>query len=152
MSDETVWEELNAYRMSDADAEKVIATAPGCTVSWTRKDGHPISVWVFHAVIDGDIYLTTTENRPKTAAWKRDPRTSAVFVKPETGAVTVVGRVELSDDPGLRHKMLEALTVKMGLDGKEAESWIAHMDSEGRLTARLVREKLITFDERKISF
>jgi len=149
---EQAWEELSSFRMSREDAYGVVERALGCTVCWTRKDGHPLSVYVYHALIDGEIYVTTTENRPKTTAWKRDPRTSLVVSEPGTGCVTVVGRVELNRDRAFQRRFLEALCDKSGLQGKARAGWLAHMDSDGRLTARIVVEKLITFDERKISF
>jgi nitroimidazol reductase NimA-like FMN-containing flavoprotein (pyridoxamine 5'-phosphate oxidase superfamily) len=149
---EEAWEDLNSFRMSREDAYGVIGRALGCTVCWTRRDGHPLAVHVYHALIDGEIYVTTTENRPKTTAWKRDPRTALVVSQPGTGCVTVVGRVELSDDRAFQRRFLEALCDKMALKGAARAAWIAHMDSDGRLTARIVVEKLITFDERKISF
>ena len=152
MSDEIVWENLSSFRMSTEDAYEVIAKASGCSVSWVRQDGHPLSVWVSHALVDGEIYVTTTTNRPKTVAWRRDARTSLVFGLTGTGAVTVVGRVELSDDAVLRRRFLEAVCDKMELDGASRESWMKYMDSDGRLTGRIVVEKLITFDERKLSF
>ena len=152
MADQKEWEDLNQFRMTDEDAWKVIASTPGCTVTWTRRDGHPLGVWVSHAVLDGDLYVTTTANRPKTNAWKRDPRMSAVFAKPGTGSVTVVGRVEPRDEPGLQRRFLEALCEMLSIAPANRESWISHMDTGGRVVCRVAVEKLITFDERKLEF
>lgn len=144
------WEELDAYRLSRADAFLVVERATGCTVTWTRRDGHPLAVWVWHALLDGEVLVTTTENRPKTAAWRRDPRTSMVFAAPGIGAVTLVGRVSLTDETALRRRFLEALCDKAGLRGEARTAWLGHMDTAGRLTGRLAIEKIISFDERKL--
>jgi len=153
MSDEVKWEELGSFRMSDEDAHKLIDKAPGCAACWVRKDGHPLAVWISHARLDdGEIYVTTTDNRPKTTAWKSDARTSLVFGVPGMGAVTVVGRVELKDDAALRLRFLETLATKMGLSGAPRTSWIGAMNSDGRLIGRIAIERLITFDERKLSY
>jgi hypothetical protein len=152
MPDDIKWEKLDAFRMDQATIDEVVREAPGCTVCWTRPDGQPLGVWVSHAVLEGVIHVTTTRNRPKTAAWERDARMSAVFVVPGKGAVTAVGRVALSDDAGLRHRFLEALCDKMGLKGTHRQRWISSMDSDGRLTGRVNVDRYITFDERKISF
>ena len=149
---ETVWEDLNAFRMTEADAWKVIDAAPGCVVTWTRRDGVALGVWVSHAILDDGLWVTTTENRPKTRAWHRDPRLSACFAVPGQGSVTIVGRVELTDDRLMRRRFLEALVVKLGIPRPAQESWIAHMDSDGRLVGRIVPERWISFDERKLSF
>jgi hypothetical protein len=152
MADEPAWEDLSDFRMSRADAFDLIDKAPGCAVTWVRPDGHPLAVWVSHALLDGEIHLTTTDNRPKTRAWGRDARTSAVFAVPGHGSVTAVGRVELSDDATARRRFLQALADKLAIPGPKQASWIGFMDSDGRLTGRLVVERLITFDERKLAF
>lgn len=152
MADQEAWEDLNAFRMDDEDAWQVIADAPGCTVTFARKDGHTIGVWVSHAVMDGDLYVTTTANRPKTLAWERDPRMSACFAVPGTGAVTVVGRVELGENPQLRRRFLEALCDRLAVPSEARDSWIDHMDTDGRVLGKVSVEKLITFDERKLEF
>jgi hypothetical protein len=152
MSDDKAWEDLSDFRMSKDDAWAVIAAAPGCAVTWTRPDGHPLAVWVSHAVLDGEIHLTTTENRPKTRAWQRDARTAAVFAIPGQGAVTAIGRVDLSDDPVRRRRFLQALADKLGIEKPKQASWIGFMDSDGRLTGRLVVDRLISFDERKLAY
>ncbi len=152
MSDDVKWEKLDTFRMTDEQADEVIAAAPGCAATWVRKDGHPLAVWISHAVVDGELYVTTTENRPKTTAWKKDNRTSLVFAVPGMGAVTVIGRVELHEDADLQTRFLETLATKMGLDGTTRRNWIKSMNTDGRLIGRIIRERLITFDERKLSF
>ena len=152
MATDEAWEDLAGFSMSRADAFAVIAQAPGAAVTWARRDGHTLAVWVSHALLDGELFVTTTDNRPKTRAWRRDGRTSAVFGVPGLGTVTVVGRVVLSDDPGLRRRFLVALAEKLGIAVDKRESWIGHMDSDGRLTGHVEVEKLITFDERKLVF
>lgn len=150
MADDVVWEDLNAFRMSEADAWQVIDAAPGCVVTWVRRDGVALGVWVSHARLDGGLWVTTTNNRPKTRAWRRDPRLSACFAVPGTGSVTVVGQVELTDDPTLRRRFLEALVVKLGIPGETRDAWLQAMDSAGRIVGRIVPERWITFDERKL--
>jgi hypothetical protein len=150
MADDTAWEDLNPFRMDQDAINEVMRTAPGCTVTYSRKDGHPMGVWVSHAILDGELYVTTTSNRGKTAAWNRDPRMSAVFSLPGTGAVTVVGRVSLVDDPELRHRFLSALADKSRLSGERRDLWFKHMDTEGRMTGKVTVEKYVTFDERKL--
>ncbi len=150
MSSSPVWEDLNPFRMDQDTIDEVIGKAIGCTVCYTRRDGQPVGVWVSHAVIDGELYVTTTENRGKTASWRRDPRTSVTFAVPGIGSVTVLGRVTLSDDPGLRHRFLAALADRMGIQGGQRDQWFQHMDTEGRVTGHITAERYISFDERKL--
>lgn len=152
MADDTAWESLNAFRMSEADAWRTVDAAPGCVVTWTRRDGHPLGVWVTHAVLDGVLWLTTTVGRPKTSAWLRDPRMSAVFGVPGMGSVTVVGRVELREDRAAQRRFLEAIRDRLAIPAEHQASWMGHMDSDGRLVGPVMVEKLITFDETKLQF
>jgi hypothetical protein len=150
VADDVVWEDLNAFRMSEADAWQLIDAAPGCVVTWVRRDGVALAVWVSHALLDGELWVTTTVDRPKTVAWRRDPRLSACFGVPGMGSVTVVGKVELDDDAALRRRFLEALVVKLGIPEAARGGWLQSMDSDGRLVGRIVPERWITFDERKL--
>jgi hypothetical protein len=150
MTNEAKWEDLNPFRMDQATIDEVMNEARGCTVTYTSKNGHPVGVWVSHAILDGQLHVTTTGNRGKTSAWKRDPRMSAVFAVPGKGSVTVIGRVELTDDPELRHRFLGALADKSGLTAEMRVLWFKHMDTEGRVTGRVIAEKYVTFDERKL--
>lgn len=152
MGDDVKWEQLDSFRMSDEDAYDLIAKAPGCAACWTRQDGHPLGVWVTHVVLDGKIYVTSTENRPKTRAWLRDERTSLVFGVPGLGSVTVVGRVRLTVDPPLQIRFLEAMADNMQLSGKLRLGWLKAMDTTGRLVGCIEVERLITFDERKLRY
>jgi hypothetical protein len=138
--------------MSDADAWRTIDAAPGCVVTWARRDGHALGVWVTHAVLDGVLWLTTTVGRPKTGAWLRDPRLSAVFGVPGTGSVTVVGRIALREDRAQQRRVLAAICEQLKIPAASRASWMGHMDSDGRLIGPVTVEKLITFDERKLQY
>lgn len=147
---EHVWEDLTPFRMNKQEIDEIINEAPGCTVCWARKDGHPVGVYVSHVVLDGDVYLTSTLNRPKTNVWKRDPRVAVSFGIDGKGAVTIMGHVELSEDARLRRRWLEGLADRAGYTGAHRDGWMAHMDTDGRIIARVVPEKYITFDQRKL--
>ena len=152
MADDQKWEQLDSFRMTDEDAYALIEKAPGCAATWIRKDGHPLGVWITHVVLDGKIYVTSTENRPKTTAWLKDGRTSLVFGVPGFGSVTAVGRVELENNPPLQTRFLEAMAAHMKLTGDARTTWLKAMDTDGRLVGQLVVDRLITFDERKLSY
>ncbi|MCC6382220.1 MAG: pyridoxamine 5'-phosphate oxidase family protein [Dehalococcoidia bacterium] len=145
-----VWENLSPFRMDQETIDEVINEARGCAVCYVKKDGQPVSVWVSHAVMDGKIYVTTTENRGKTARWRADPRTSLTFAVPGKGAVTVLGTVTLDPDPVLRRRFLETLADRGGQTGERRELWMKHMNSEGRVTGLITPKQYITFDERKL--
>ena len=109
-----------------------------------------MAVWVTHAIIDGAVWVTTTSNRSKTQAWQRDPRTAAAFGVPGLGSVTLLGRVELSDDAANRQRFLDALFPRVGYPDSVREVWMNAMDTPDRVTGPILPEKYITFDERKL--
>ena len=151
MANTEEWEDLNAFRMTDADAWATIDAAKGGAVTWVRPDGHPLAVWVTHGIVDGRLWLTTTAGRPKTTAWLRDSRMSAVFGVPGTGSVTVVGRVTLREDRTAQRRVLEAIADRLEIDAGR-NTWMQAMDTDGRLVGPVTVEKLITFDERKLQY
>ncbi len=146
---ERMWEDLSPFRLDKEGIDQVIAEAAGCAVTWVAKNGRAMGVYVSHAVIDGEVWVTTTGNRSKTRAWTRDPRTAAVFGGPR-GSVTLLGNVELSYDAGNRTRFLNALYDKTGGPEEGRAPWLHHMDSEGRMTGPIKAEKYITFDPQKL--
>mgnify|MGYP003987252109 CR=1 FL=1 len=148
---ERVWEYLTPYRLDEEGPWQVINEAAGCAVTWVAPNGRAMGVWVSHAVIDGEVWVTTTGNRSKTRAWNKDPRTVAIFGGPR-GSVTVLGDVDMSDDATDRTRFLNALYDRG--EGEKTEEgralFLKHMDSEGRVTGPIKAEKFITFDPFKL--
>ena len=151
-ADDVVWEDLSPFRMDQTAIDETITEASGCTVTWVAANGQSMGVWVSHAVIDGEVWLTTTGNRSKTRAWKRDPRTSVVFSHPTRGSVTIVGTIDLHDNAEERTAFLTELFNRGGQPEELRELWMKHMDSEGRLVGPVKVKKYITFDQRKLVF
>jgi hypothetical protein len=137
-------ENLDPFRMTPEETAEVIAQAPGCMVTWLRRDGHPAGAYVQSVVLDGQIYVTSTADRGKNIAWRRDPRTTAVFEMPLHGGVTVLGRVEFDDDPALRRRVLDAMADGIGVQGELRERYLSHLDTPSREVMRIVAEKYVT--------
>jgi hypothetical protein len=149
---EHVWEDLSPFRMDQKAIDECIAAAPGCTVTWVDDTGLAMGVWVSHVVMDGQVWLTTTGNRSKTRAWKRDPRTTVVFGVPAIGSVTIVGTIELRLDPVMRTRFLNTLFDRGGSPEAMRKDFLKHMDTEGRWVGPVKVKKYITFDQRKLVY
>ncbi len=130
--------------MTAEETAEVIKLAAGCMVSWLRRDGHPAGAYVQSVVLDGRIYITSTAGRGKNVAWRRDPRTSAVFEVPLKGGVTVLGRVEFDPDPALRRRVLDAMADGIGVQGELRARYLSHLDTPSREVMRIVPEKYVT--------
>jgi hypothetical protein len=137
-------ENLDPFRMTAEETAEVIKQAAGCMVSWLRRDGHPAGAYVQSVVLDGRIYITSTAGRGKNVAWRRDPRTTAVFEVPLKGGVTVLGRVEFDPDPALRRRVLDAMADGIGVQGELRARYLSHLDTPSREVMRIVPEKYVT--------
>lgn len=146
------WEDLSPFRMDQKAIDETIEASSGCTVTWVDDTGQSMGVWVSHVVMDGDVWLTTTGNRSKTRAWKRDPRTSVCFGVPAIGSVTIVGTIELRDDPVMRTRFLNTLFNRGGSPEHMRADFLKHMDTAGRLVGPVKVKKYITFDQRKLVY
>ncbi len=137
-------ENLDPFRMTAEETAEVIKEATGCMVTWIRRDGHPAGAYVQSVVLDGRIYITSTAGRGKNVAWRRDPRTTAVFEAPLKGGVTVLGRVEFDPGPALRRRVLDAMADGIGVQGEARERYLSHIDTPSREVIRIVPEKYVT--------
>jgi hypothetical protein len=149
-TNEQEWEDLSPFRLDQHGIDLVIRESPGCAVTWVAGNGRAMGVWVTHAVIGGEVWVTTTGNRAKTKAWRRDARTSAVFGVPKLGSVTLLGRIDLRDDDAQRRRFLEELFGRLYHPESVRARWMAAMDTAGRWVGPIHAERYITFDERKL--
>jgi hypothetical protein len=137
-------EKLDPFRMTAEETAEAIREASGCMVTWRRRDGHPAGAYVQSVVVDGQIYVTSTADRGKNIAWRRDPRTSAVFEVPLKGGVTVLGRVVFENDPALKQRVLDAMADGVGVQGEARDRYLSHLDTDSREVIRIIPEKYVT--------
>jgi hypothetical protein len=149
MADEPM-ENLALFRLTEEETAQVITEAGGGTVTWLRRDGHPTAAYVQIEVIDGQIYTTSTNDRGKNKAWRRDPRTAWVFDVPNKGGVTAIGRVVFEADPALKMRVYNAQADMGHLTGKKRENFIGHINTRGREVVRLVVDKYVTLHTGKV--
>ena len=118
--------------------------AYGGTVTWRTKDGGVASAYVGFAVLDREIYTTTTKGRAKTFAWQRDPRAAMVIMsRDRQRSTTVYGKVELiSDDREVTRFAIGFSRYRGG--AQEIGPGIQSFDSPGRFAVRFVPERFVT--------
>jgi hypothetical protein len=143
-------ETLALFRLTGEETAQVIKEAGGGTVTWRRRDGHPAAAYVAIEMIDGHIYTTSTNDRGKNTAWRRDPRTAFVFDVPGKGGVTAIGRVVFEDDPAVKMRLYNVMADRVRLKGGKREKFIAHMNTKGREVMRLMVEKYVTLHTGKV--
>jgi hypothetical protein len=143
-------ENLKLFALTEDETAKVINEAGGGTVTWVRRDGHPTGAYVQIVVVDGQVYTTSTDDRGKNKAWRRDPRTAWVFDVPGKGGVTVIGKVVFIEDPALKMRVFNTMADAVNLKGPTREKFIGHINTSGREVMRLVPEKYVTLHTGKV--
>lgn len=143
-------ENLALFKMTEEETAEVIRQAGGGTVIWSRRDGHPTGAYVQTVVVDGQVYTTSTDDRGKNKAWRRDPRTAWVFDVPGKGGVTVIGRVQFEEDPALKMRVFNAMADAVSMKGAAREKFIAHINTRGREVMRLIPQKYVTLHTGKV--
>ena len=143
-------ENLALFKLTQDETAQIIKEAGGGTVTWARRDGHPVGAYVQIVVMDGKIYNTSTDDRGKNKAWRRDPRTTWVFDVPGKGGVTAIGKVVFEEDPALKMRVYNTMADAVQLKGEARERFIAHINTRGREVMRLVPEKYVTLNTAKV--
>ena len=158
MSEETIrpkWftrRNIEPFTIGDAAVEKIINEATHAVVSWVTKDHKPASAVMLYRVINGVITITSTTNRAKYHAWRRNP--SACFCIWEPGnigrQVTLRGTVAITKDAALLRAFTESfLSMRPGSKPPTEERLLKEIekfDAPDRHMMQLTIEKTLTHD------
>lgn len=94
--------------LDDSAAWKLIETAHTGILTTTRRDGRPIALPVWFAVIDRRIYVRTPAGAAKLARLRRDPRCAFLVEQgrhwSELAAVSVDALATIVDDEAERER------------------------------------------------
>jgi len=122
-----------------------IVHAYGGAIGWPTKDASVASAYVGFAVLDGELWTTTTKGRGKTYAMLRDPRAVFVIVSADRQrSTTVYGTVELSNEDR------DVTRFAIGFSRYRSGGWseigpgIASFDSAGRYAVRFIPTRFVT--------
>lgn len=140
------------FTLDEAAVESIITSATHAVVSWVTKTQEPASAVMLYMVIDGAITITSTTNRAKYHAWRRNP--AACFCIWEPGnigrQVTLRGNVSITQDAELLRKFTAAfLTMRAGGEPpskKRLAEEVGKFDAPDRHMMQLNVEKTLTHD------
>lgn len=150
------WEDVRAYTLDEAAEQELLERQTECTFIWVGKDGHPMGVVMNYMFRRGSFWLTATEQRPRIAAVRRDPRVSISITSKGSGITpsrslsykclgTVHDDVETS-----AWFVPEFARVLRPESAQAAASFAAHLDSPGRVVLELRPLVRIGFDSAKM--
>lgn len=150
--------DLRPFTLSDEEAWELITSPPWrCVIAWVTRENQPVVAPMSGTPRDlsiawGPRMLTTTKNRDKVKAFRRNPAISLCFQNAEGSKhVTVRGRLD-SDDPELIRRWITSFVDSYGhhLSLEEKQLEIARYSSPDRLILIVTVEKLLTFDRERM--
>lgn len=132
-------------RMAFLQQERVVSVAS------TGPDGRIHLAPLWYGFIDGCIAFTTYGRSQKVRNIERDPRVTALVEGgteyEDLRGVEIVGRAELIDDPRLAEDLGRSIRVRYYGDD---ESGPRHGDLSKRTIVKIVPEKIVSWDHRKL--
>lgn len=143
---------IDPFTIPEPEIAKIIDDATHAVVSWVTKDHKPASAVMLYMVIDGVITLTSTTNRAKYHAWRRNPAASFCIWEPGNigRQVTLRGSVTITQDPELLSRFTESfLTMRAGGEAPTQERLAEEIEkfaAPDRHMMQLTVEKTLTHD------
>ena len=111
------FEDLTHGALDPQTEERLIAAQTECTFMWATREGWPLGVIMSYLARDDHFWLTTTTNRGRVAAIRRDPRVAIVITSTGTPlghgkTVTYRGTCAVHDDEQTKGWFYPALGVR----------------------------------------
>jgi hypothetical protein len=143
--------EISPFVLEDAEVDEILGKATHAVVSWVTKDNKPVSAVVVYVLVDGVITITSTTNRAKYHAWRRNPAASFCIWDPENigRQITLRGQIEIVQSAELLRRFTEIfLTQRMGTPPlpERLAAEVDKFDAPDRHMMQLHVEKVLTHD------
>ena len=151
----TEWEtrrNISSFILPESEISSIFSRGSHAVVSWVTKSNQPVTAVMLFAVVDGLITVTSTTNRAKYHAWRRNPSSSFCIWDPENigKQITLRGNMKISqDDDLLREYTRYFLTRAMGgkAPSKERlERELATFLAPDRYMMQLLVDKTLSHD------
>jgi nitroimidazol reductase NimA-like FMN-containing flavoprotein (pyridoxamine 5'-phosphate oxidase superfamily) len=144
---------LGPYSLSEEECRQIINSPPWyCVIAWVTKNCQPVACASAYAVLDGKVMLSSTSNRDKVKAFRRNPAVSLCFEAKGMKQVTARGRVEISADTELVRRWVEEhmATFDRSMTDKERALAIQRYMSPDRVILIAHIDRLRSFDGGKM--
>ena len=147
--------EISPFTLDDAEVDEILNKSNNAVVSWVTRDHKPVTAIVTYVLVDGVITLTSTTNRAKYHAWRRNPAASFCIWDPANigREVTLRGTVDIIRSADLLRRFTEIfLTRRLGTppSPERLAEEVARFDAPDRHMMQLRIEKVLTHDLTKL--
>lgn len=151
------YEDVRAFTLDSDRQELLLQSQNECSFVWSTRDGWPVGVIMSYLWRDGRIWLTSSSQRKRIVAVRRDDRVCVIVSSAGTPlgpgkTVTLKGRCALHDDAETRAWFYPALAAAVfGDDERRQASFVRRLDSANRLVLEVTPVALITHDIDKLA-
>jgi general stress protein 26 len=151
------YEDVRPYALEQQEREQLLAEANECSFVWCGKDGWPLGVTMSFVWRRGRVWLTTSAQRQRVRAIRRDPRVSVIvsssgLLGGPGRTATIKGRAVLHDDRQALEWMLPELARAVFPDlPVRQQRFVALLDSPNRVVIEVVPEGWVTHDVSKLA-
>ena len=106
--------EIAPFTLKEPEVKKILETASHAVVSWVTKDSRPVTAIMLYVMVDGKVTVTSTTNRAKYYAWKRNPATSFCIWDPNNIGRQVIlrGEIEITKSDELLRKYTDGFLTR----------------------------------------
>ncbi|MGK0476994.1 MAG: hypothetical protein ACJAQ9_000014 [Ilumatobacter sp.] len=106
--------QISPFTLPPDVVNRIVGEASHAVVSWVTRDNEPVQAVMLYVVIEDLITVTSTTNRAKYHAWKRNPAASFCIWEPgEIGRqVTLRGQIEIVSDDDLLGRYVEGYLTR----------------------------------------
>ena len=106
--------EIAPFTLKKPEVKKVLETASHAVVSWVTKDSEPVTAIMLYVLVDDKVTVTSTTNRAKYHAWKRNPATSFCIWDPNNIGRQVIlrGEIEITKSDELLRKYTDGFLTR----------------------------------------
>lgn len=144
---------LEPYALSDDEAWQLIESPPWyCVIAWVTRNCEPVACAAAYVVMNGKVMLSSTANRDKVKAFRRNPGVSLCFQSQGMKQVTARGRIEIDADPELvrRWAIEHMATFERVMSEEERNLSLARYLSPDRVILIAHIDRLLSFDGGKM--
>jgi nitroimidazol reductase NimA-like FMN-containing flavoprotein (pyridoxamine 5'-phosphate oxidase superfamily) len=144
---------LEPYSLSEDECWQIIKSPPWyCVIAWVTRNCDPVACAAAYAVLDGKVMLSSTANRDKVRAFRRNPAVSLCFEAKGMRQVTARGRIEISADTELvRRWVVEHMaSFERPMTDRERELAVQRYMSPERVILIAHIDRLRSFDGGKM--
>ena len=99
---------IEPYSLSEEECWQIINSPPWyCVIAWVTKNCEPVACASAYVVLDGKVMLSSTVNRDKVKAFRRNPAVSLCFEAKGMKQVTARGKVEINTETNLVRRWVD---------------------------------------------